>query len=56
MEQIIKHFSPALIALAVGLLLVGIMIAILATDGPVAQAFETGITSSLTTLQNAMPK
>lgn len=56
MEQIIKHFTPALTALAIGLLLIGIFVTILATNGPVAQAFETAMTSALTSLQNAMPK
>ncbi len=55
MDQIIKHFTPALTALSVGLLLIGIFAAILATNGPVAQAFTNCITSALTSLQNAMP-
>lgn len=55
MEQIVKHFTPALTALAVGLLLIAIFAALLTTNGPIAQAFENCITSALTSLQNAMP-
>lgn len=55
MDQIIKHFTPALTALCVGLLMIGIFAALLTSNGPVAQAFQNCITSALTSLQNAMP-
>lgn len=55
MHQIVEHFSPALVALLIGVLLMGIFVGILQTNGPIAQAFENCITSSLTTLQNALP-
>lgn len=55
MHQIVEHFSPALVALVIGVLLIGIFVGILQTNGPIAHAFENCITSSLTTLQNALP-
>lgn len=45
MEQIIKHFTPAMAAFAVGVLLIGILVAILASDGVVASEMNKIITS-----------
>ena len=36
MEQIIKHFTPAMAAFAVGILLIGILVVVLSSDGTVA--------------------
>lgn len=56
MDQIIKHFTPAITALCIGVLLIAIFAGLLTTDGPVAQAFQNFITSALSTLMNAFQK
>ena len=44
MEQIIKHFTPAMAAFAVGVLLIGILVAILSSNGVVAEQMNKIIT------------
>lgn len=50
MEQIIKHFTPAMAAFACGVLLIGIFVVILAVDGPVAHQMTTFISDLITRL------
>ena len=44
MEQIIKHFTPAMAAFAVGVLLIGILVAVLSSNGVVAEQMNKIIT------------
>ena len=43
-EQIIKHFTPAMAAFAVGVLLIGILVAVLSSNGVVAEQMNKIIT------------
>ena len=56
MKQILEHFSPAIIYLAVSVFLIAIFAVLLTTDGPIAHAFQNCITSALSTLMNAFQK
>ena len=42
MEQIIKHFTPAMAAFAVGIILIGILVVVLSSDGIVAAEIIMG--------------
>lgn len=55
MEQIIKHFTPAMAAFAVGVLLIGILVAVLASDGVVAQQMNKIITDFFTAASAQLP-
>lgn len=55
MEQIIKHFTPAMTAFAVGVLLIGILVAVLASDGVVAQEMNKIITGFFQAASAQMP-
>lgn len=44
MEQIIKHFTPAMAAFAVGVLLIGILVVIMSSNGVVANEMNKIIT------------
>lgn len=56
MKQILEHFSPAIIYLAVSVFIIAIFAVLLTTDGPIAQAFQNCITSAISTLMNAFQK
>lgn len=56
MKQILEHFSPAIIYLAISVFLIAIFAVLLTTDGPIAQAFQNFITSAFSTLMNAFQK
>ncbi|MEE1250823.1 MAG: hypothetical protein UHU19_16580 [Lachnospiraceae bacterium] len=55
MEQIIKHFTPAMAAFAVGILLIGILVAVLASDGIVASEINEIITGFFEAASAQMP-
>lgn len=44
MEQVMKHYGNAILAIIVLLALGGILVAALASDGYVAEAFKTALT------------
>lgn len=55
MEQIIKHFTPAMAAFAVGILLIGILVVVLASDGVVASEMNKIITGFFEAASAQMP-
>lgn len=54
MDQIVKHFTPAMAAYVVGILLIGILVALCSQNGVVGQQitnFLTTIIQNMTTQQ-----
>lgn len=48
MKYIFEHYLPAIIVAAVSLSLIGILVFLLTTTGPVATSFQTFITNTIT--------
>ena len=55
MEQIIKHFTPAMAAFAVGILLIGNLVAVLSSDGTVASEITQIISGFFEAASAQMP-
>lgn len=55
MEQIIKHYAPAIIAILVSVLLGAILAGLLTTDGIVATQFQNALTTFFTKMSGMMP-
>lgn len=55
MEQVIKHYGPAILAILVIVLLGAILAGILTTDGFVATQFKNALTDFFTRMTAMMP-
>jgi len=55
MDQIVKHFTPAMAAYVVGILLIGILVFLCSKDGAVGLQIQSFLTSVISHMTSQLP-